>query len=175
MLTFYRYDTGTISGILAMPYWQRQFSTGFHDSKGHLNITASQQSEVVSILSAGTFFGALGAAPVADRIGRRFALIASCWVFIFGVILQTAATHLPMFVAGRFFAGFGVGLVSALSKYFVFQHNLVMANGLISPTLPIRDCTKMDSGRHCWIIPIGHHHRSLAGCYCEQLFTGSQW
>ena len=72
-------------------------------------------------MSAGTFFGALGAAPMADRIGRRFALIASCWVFIFGVILQTAATHLPMFTAGRFFAGFGVGLVSALSKYFVFR------------------------------------------------------
>jgi MFS family permease len=66
---------------------------------------------------AGTFFGALGAAPVADRIGRRFSLIASCWVFIFGVILQTAATSLPLFVAGRFFAGFGVGLVSALSRY----------------------------------------------------------
>jgi SP family sugar:H+ symporter-like MFS transporter len=38
-------------------------------------------------------------------------------VFIFGVILQTAATSLPLFVAGRFFAGFGVGLVSALSRY----------------------------------------------------------
>ncbi|CZR59819.1 probable monosaccharide transporter [Phialocephala subalpina] len=108
------YDTGTISGILAMSYWQNEFSTGFRDAKGHLNITASQQSEVVSILSAGTFFGALTAAPVADRIGRRFALIVSCFVFILGVILQTAATELPMFVAGRFFAGYGVGLVSAL-------------------------------------------------------------
>jgi len=108
------YDTGTISGIIAMGYWQDQFSTGFRDSTGHLNITASQTSEVVSILSAGTFFGALTAAPVADWIGRRFALIVSCFVFILGVILQTAATELPMFVAGRFFAGYGVGLVSAL-------------------------------------------------------------
>jgi predicted MFS family arabinose efflux permease len=44
-------------------------------------------------------------------------LIASSWVFIFGVILQTAATSIPLFLAGRFFAGFGVGLVSALSTY----------------------------------------------------------
>jgi len=108
------YDTGTINGIIAMSYWENQFSTGYRDTKGHLNITASQQSEVVSILSAGTFFGALGAAPIADRIGRRWSLIASSIVFIFGVILQVAATHLPLFVAGRFFAGFGVGLVSAL-------------------------------------------------------------
>lgn len=108
------YDTGTISGILAMSYWENQFSTGYRDTKGHLNVTASQSAEIVSILSAGTFFGALGAAPIADRIGRRWSLIASCCVFTFGVILQTAATHLPLFVAGRFFAGFGVGLVSAL-------------------------------------------------------------
>jgi len=47
-----------------------------------------------------------------------------------GVILQTAATHIPLFVAGRFFAGAGVGLVSALSKSFDFSHNtdLVLYN-----------------------------------------------
>jgi MFS family permease len=113
------YDTGTIAGIIAMSYWQDQFSTGFKDSKGHLNITASQQSEIVSILSAGTFFGALLAAPIADRLGRRLALIVSSIVFIFGVILQTAATEIPLFVAGRFFAGLGVGLVSAESRYLL--------------------------------------------------------
>jgi SP family sugar:H+ symporter-like MFS transporter len=100
-----------------MSYWQDEFSTGFRDPKGHLNITASQQSEIVSILSAGTFFGALLAAPIADRLGRRLALIVSSFVFIFGVILQTASTEIPMFVAGRFFAGLGVGLVSALSMF----------------------------------------------------------
>ncbi|PMD41839.1 high-affinity glucose transporter [Hyaloscypha variabilis F] len=108
------YDTGTISGILAMPFWDRTFSTGFIDGHGNLNITASQSATIVSILSAGTFFGALSAAPVADIFGRRFGLIASTLVFIFGVVLQTAATAIPLFVAGRFFAGFGVGLISAI-------------------------------------------------------------
>lgn len=64
--------------------------------------------------TAGTFFGALAAAPLGDSSGRRFGLIISSCVFIFGVILQVAATEIPLFVAGRFFAGFGVGLVSAL-------------------------------------------------------------
>jgi MFS family permease len=99
-----------------MPYWQDTFSTGYRDSTGHLNVSSSQSASIVSILSAGTFFGALGAAPIADRIGRRWSLIASTHVFILGVILQTAATAIPMFLAGRFFAGLGVGLVSALSK-----------------------------------------------------------
>lgn len=109
-----RYDTGTISGIIAMPYWQDTFSTGYRDSTGHLNITSSQTSAIVSILSAGTFFGALCAAPIGDIIGRRWGLIASNGVFALGVALQTAATAIPIFLAGRFFAGFGVGLISAL-------------------------------------------------------------
>ncbi|KAL9098688.1 MAG: hypothetical protein Q9187_009616, partial [Circinaria calcarea] len=41
-------------------------------------------------------------------------LVYSTFVFMFGVVLQTAATKIPLFVAGRFFAGFGVGLISAL-------------------------------------------------------------
>jgi SP family sugar:H+ symporter-like MFS transporter len=108
------YDTGTISGILAMPYWQSLFSTGYVDPNGDRNITTSQESAIVSILSAGTFFGALASPFMADYIGRKPALMISTWVFNLGVILQTAATAIPMFLAGRFFAGFGVGLISAL-------------------------------------------------------------
>ncbi|KAI5364870.1 Putative major facilitator, sugar transporter, major facilitator superfamily [Septoria linicola] len=104
------YDTGTISGILAMPYWIQEFRT-----EGNEGITPAQDSLIVSILSAGTFFGALTAAPVADWIGRRWGLIFSCGiVFNLGVILQTISTDQPLLIAGRFFAGFGVGLLSAM-------------------------------------------------------------
>lgn len=108
------YDTGTISGILAMPYFDNLFSTGYINADGNRSISPSQQSAIVSILSAGTFFGALGSPFIADHIGRRMSLIASSFVFILGVIFQTAAVALPLFLAGRFFAGFGVGLISAL-------------------------------------------------------------
>ncbi|KAI4863132.1 hexose transporter [Hypoxylon rubiginosum] len=108
------YDTGTISGILAMDYWQTLFSTGYVNTQGHLDVSPSQSSAIVSILSAGTFFGALSSPVLADTMGRRLGLITSSFVFILGVILQTAATALPLFLAGRFFAGFGVGLISAL-------------------------------------------------------------
>lgn len=115
MTTSTGYDTGTIGGILAMRYWLDEFSTGYIDPKtGQLGITASQSSEIVSLLSAGTFFGALTAAPAGDFFGRRLGLMVSTLVFTLGVILQTAATAIPMFVAGRFFAGYGVGMISAL-------------------------------------------------------------
>ena len=96
-----------------MPYWQDQFSTGYMKD-GHPDVTASQSSEIVSLLSAGTFFGALTAGPTGEFFGRRYGLMVSVIVFTLGVILQTAATAIPMFVAGRFFAGYGVGMLSAL-------------------------------------------------------------
>ena len=107
---FARYDTGTISGITAMNYWLNLFTADG-------TLPSSQNSLIVSILSAGTFFGALFAAPMADLLGRRIGLMLSCAVvFNLGVIFQTAATSQPLFIAGRFFAGLGVGLVSAMSK-----------------------------------------------------------
>ncbi|KAG9256369.1 high-affinity glucose transporter RGT2 [Emericellopsis atlantica] len=108
------YDTGTISGILAMPYWQRTFSTGYIDVNGNPNVNASQESAIVSILSAGTFFGALSSPLLSDYFGRRLGLVISTWVFNLGVVLNTVATSIPLFLAGRFFAGLGVGLISAM-------------------------------------------------------------
>ncbi|KAI5849899.1 general substrate transporter [Tricharina praecox] len=107
------YDTGTISGILAMDRFKEQFARS-RDADGNPYITSSEQSLIVSILSAGTFFGALGASQLADKIGRRWGLITSCIVFSVGVVLQTIATEQNLFVAGRAVAGFGVGLLSAI-------------------------------------------------------------
>ncbi|KAI5814579.1 general substrate transporter [Pyronema omphalodes] len=107
------YDTGTISGILAMDFFKEQFARHW-DAEGKPYLTSTETSLIVSILSAGTFFGALGASFLADTIGRRLGLIISCLVFCVGVALQTAAVEQNLFVAGRAVAGFGVGLLSAI-------------------------------------------------------------
>ncbi|KAF8637574.1 hypothetical protein AX17_002643 [Amanita inopinata Kibby_2008] len=112
------YDTGVISGIIQMDDWLRTF--------GHLSpadpkiyvISSSQQSLVVSILSAGTFFGALFGAPVADLVGRKWGIVLACGIFAIGIIMQTASTAIPLFVVGRVFAGLGVGLVSCLAPMY---------------------------------------------------------
>ncbi|EAT83601.1 hypothetical protein HBI56_229400 [Parastagonospora nodorum] len=156
------YDTGTISGIIAMPYWQKEFSTQPDGS-----ITASEDSLIVSILSAGTFFGALGAAPCADFLGRRMGLIVSVGlVFNFGVILQTASTSQPLFIAGRFFAGFGVGLLSAMVPMYqsetapkwirgviVGSYQLAITIGLLLAAI-VNNATKDHTDSGSYRIPI---------------------
>lgn len=55
--------------------WLQQF--GYDKGNGVYGISTSDESLVVSILSAGTFFGALLAAPAGDILGRRWGSVAS--------------------------------------------------------------------------------------------------
>jgi sugar porter (SP) family MFS transporter len=104
-----------ISGIIATPWWLEQFATTGRDPTSAVKaLTAAQTAEVVSILSAGTFFGALAAAPSADQLGRRRALMIAVGVFSIGVTVQVVSMSLPTYVAGRFVAGIGVGMISVI-------------------------------------------------------------
>jgi len=65
------YDTGVISGVKEMLPWLQQFGYLGIDPKDGAQkwmISSSNESLVVSILSAGTFFGALLAAPTAGPL-----------------------------------------------------------------------------------------------------------
>jgi sugar porter (SP) family MFS transporter len=109
----YGYDTGVISGVQSMNDFRCTFGH-FDAALGQCALKSSEQSLIVSILSAGTFFGALLGAPVADHIGRKFGVVVACGVFVIGVAMQTASTAIPLFVAGRVIAGLGVGIISTL-------------------------------------------------------------
>jgi len=110
------YDSGYIGGVLGMDYFKKQFGGPVpHDVDASLyNITTWQKSLTVSILSAGTFFGALFGGNLADWIGRRLSIMSACVIFAAGVAVQVASSSIGVLVAGRVIAGFGVGLVSAI-------------------------------------------------------------
>tara|TARA_R110002060_G_scaffold5512_10_gene8504 strand:- start:163 stop:462 length:300 start_codon:yes stop_codon:yes gene_type:complete len=86
-----------------MKAFREQFSTGYIDPHdGDPNVSPAQSSIIVAILSAGTFFGALLAAPIGDKIGRRISLIIAVIIFSFGVLLQTIAMAITLLVLGRY-------------------------------------------------------------------------
>ncbi|KAI9810820.1 MAG: hypothetical protein M1827_006027 [Pycnora praestabilis] len=114
---FFGFDSGYISGVQGMNYVITLY-TGLQPppatSKDAFTLPAWQKSLITSILSAGTFFGAIIAGDLADFFGRRTTIIAGCFLYSVGVILQTASTTYGLLVAGRLVAGFGVGFVSAI-------------------------------------------------------------
>jgi sugar porter (SP) family MFS transporter len=126
------YDSGYISSVLGM----RQFKLDY----GHIVTSADQNSVspsgnsdvyydystwqkslIVSILSAGTFFGALISGSLADRFGRRTTIIMGSFIFMAGVVVQDAVTRVEGFVVGRLVAGFGVGFVSAINILYMSE------------------------------------------------------
>jgi sugar porter (SP) family MFS transporter len=109
---FFGYDSGYISGVMGMNYFIHEF-TGKAYGSDNFALDSWQKSLITSILSAGTFFGALMAGDFADWKGRRPTIIGSCLLFMVGVVLQIASTTVALLTVGRIIAGFGVGGVSA--------------------------------------------------------------
>ncbi|THY39663.1 monosaccharide transporter [Aureobasidium pullulans] len=112
---YFGYDIGWISGVMGMKYAIHTF-TGlpYNTPAEDFVISASDKSLITSILSAGTFFGALAAGDIADFIGRRTTIIIGCLIFMVGVIMEIVATSVSLLSAGRFIAGLGVGFESAI-------------------------------------------------------------
>src|SRR5579871_6115050 len=80
---FFGYDSGYINGVLGMNYVIHKY-TGLPYSDSNNNtvwaIPSWKKSLIVSILSAGTFFGALIAGDLADFTGRRTTIIIGCFI-----------------------------------------------------------------------------------------------
>ncbi|KAF9486548.1 sugar transporter [Pholiota conissans] len=107
------YDIGVISGCLIMPDFIRRF--GEVDSNGNFFLSSSRQSIITSLLSAGTFVGALAQAFTSDRFGRRGSILIWSAIFTVGVAVQTGTTFsVVQLTIGRFIAGLGVGALSAI-------------------------------------------------------------
>jgi MFS transporter, SP family, sugar:H+ symporter len=101
-----------------MKSFRNQFSTGFIDEgDNEPNITPSQSSLIVAILSLGTVVGSLFSAPAADFCGRRKALVLAIVVFSLGVTLQIISSDIPMLLAGRYVINIGLVIADCLSTF----------------------------------------------------------
>lgn len=109
---FFGYDSGYINGVLGSKIFIEAV-----EGIGAKEVSESNTSLIVSILSCGTFFGALIAGDLADFIGRKWTVILGCIIYGLGVVVQmiTSPDHaLGPIVAGRVIAGLGVGFESAI-------------------------------------------------------------
>src|SRR4051794_20083238 len=117
------FDTGVMGSVLALKSFKKDFglpteSSGFASKKN-----SQVSANVVSLLTAGCFFGAIAAAFINDRFGRRYSLMGFALVFLIGAAIQTAATHhIGQIYAGRVIAGLGVGGMSSITPVFVAEN-----------------------------------------------------
>lgn len=134
---------------------------------GHYKLSTATDSLITSILSAGTFIGALAASTIGDWIGRRLGIALYILIFSVGVALQTGGTSLGAFAAGRVLAGLGVGGTSVLVPVYqaecaprrirgmiVSGYQWFITVGLLIAAIVV-DQTKGHKGKSAYQIPIG--------------------
>ncbi|CAE6531446.1 unnamed protein product [Rhizoctonia solani] len=173
------FDTSVISGVKELPAWKERF--GYLDETGTYAITTSDESLVVSILSAGTFFGALSSGLFADGLGRRLALMFTSILFMAGVAIQVASPNIAAFAVGRAVTGYGLGaMVACIPTYqsecapksirgaLVMGSQLATTIGLLLAAVVNQAALKL-SGEKSWRIPIAVQI-AFAGILCLGMF-----
>ncbi|KAJ6153312.1 hypothetical protein N7497_007631 [Penicillium chrysogenum] len=112
-------DTGIIGGVLVMPGFKQTYRLENISEVDAANLSAN----IVSTLQAGCFFGALAASPIAEKWGRRMALMGAAIVSVIGIAMQTAASgHIEAMYIGRLICGFGVGAASMINPLYVSEN-----------------------------------------------------
>lgn len=127
------YDTGVMSSVLSLKSFKIDFglplaTTGFA-SKTNAHISQN----VVSLLTAGCFFGAIFASYANDRLGRKKSLLGFTFVFLIGAIIQvTSLHHISQVYVGRFVAGLGIGGMSSITPIYVAENCPAEVRGRIT-------------------------------------------
>lgn len=122
-----------MGSVLSLKAFKKDFglptdSSGFASSKN-----AYVSSNVVSLLTAGCFFGAIAAAFLNERFGRRYSLMFFSVIFLIGAAIQTAAHHeIGMIYGGRVIAGLGIGGMSSITPVFVSENAPPQVRGRIA-------------------------------------------
>ncbi|KAF9068739.1 general substrate transporter [Rhodocollybia butyracea] len=123
-IVLFGYDTGIAGGVVSQTNFQKHFGMWPNGIQNTAQVTAVS-SNVVSVLQAGAFFGALGSAPISSKMGRKWTLVGFTFIFSIGAILTTVASSptngLALIYAGRVISGVGIGGISAVSPSFVSE------------------------------------------------------
>lgn len=101
-----------------MKYFARDYGT--LDADGTYSLGTTFLSVSASIIYVGEFVGALIAAPINDKFGRKAVFASAAICIIIGAIVQVCAYSIEgVFYVGRIFVGLGVGQFTATCLVYV--------------------------------------------------------
>lgn len=116
----YGYDNTYYNGVLAMQEFKNDYGTHY-DANGKLALGSSFQSLTASSIYIGDLFGAMIAAPINDRWGRKATFWFASFCILVGGIAQVADTihHQAIVSVGRILIGLGVGQFTVTSLLYI--------------------------------------------------------
>jgi MFS family permease len=121
-------DIGIIGGVITLAPFKAEYGLSHLSKTAQANLSAN----LVSVMQAGAIAGALLAVPIADKWGRKPALmIAAVFAFIGGLLQSFAYGSLVCFYIGRFVEGLGLGAATMLAPTYVSENAPRAIRGLL--------------------------------------------
>jgi len=102
------YDTAVISG--AILFIKKQFV-----------VSPFLEGAIISSLFLSAMIGAPLGGTIADKIGRKKALIFAGILFLIGSLIMALALNIPILILGRVIAGLALGTVSIISPLYISE------------------------------------------------------
>lgn len=110
---------GQVGGFLNMPDYTKRFGNVVSIDGSH-QLGAVRKGTIVGLLMIGALIGALVAAPITDRFGRKWCIALWAGVFIIGQVIEIATQKAwYQLVIGRTIEGLGIGGLSILTPLYL--------------------------------------------------------
>jgi MFS transporter, SP family, arabinose:H+ symporter len=114
----YGYDTGSIAGaLLFVP--------------AHFNLSTTATEWITTFTGLGLILGALAANRIADRFGRKSAMVMIALGFTIFAILQGLAQDIVWLDITRFFLGVSIGISTVAAPVFIAESAPVAIRGAL--------------------------------------------
>ncbi|OKL63982.1 hypothetical protein UA08_00454 [Talaromyces atroroseus] len=104
------YDGSMLNGLNILPSYTDYF-----------NLNAATTGLNTASVFIGSFFGTLSSGITSDKLGRRPAILWGSVITLIGIILQTAAQDIAMFVVARIVLGFGTAISGTAGAVYLAE------------------------------------------------------
>jgi MFS family permease len=131
-LIYEGYNQGVMGSVNSVPGYIDTMQIGINGKV--TNVT--KQGGIVAIYYFGAMFGCFAGGRVADRSGRKLAIIVGSLFAIVGGSLQAGAQNSNMILCARVIAGFGVGFINTVCASLPAKRIRDSLTGAIRSLLP---------------------------------------
>ncbi|ODM19403.1 hypothetical protein SI65_04387 [Aspergillus cristatus] len=120
------FDISSMSAILGTNSYKCYFNQGprgppFNDDAECSGPESLRQGGITAAMPAGSWLGALISGFLSDILGRRYAIMIGCIIWLIGSAISCASQNMGMLIAGRIINGLSVGIESAQVPVYISE------------------------------------------------------
>jgi SP family general alpha glucoside:H+ symporter-like MFS transporter len=110
------FELQAAGSVLGIPTFRKDFGSEYN---GNYVLPAAWQSAFNAAPVASATFGVLGAAAIADTIGRKWTMVGALVVSFAAITIEFVSTTNPVFFGGKFLNGFATGTIQAVMTAYI--------------------------------------------------------